>query len=374
MTLLLLADPALWAAKVATEAGALGIAAPPPLTDAGDALLRLAGSTPVSHLLVQPDSLGCLRDSLIEMTAGAVDCPARLIVLGDPGNIFAIPGAIHADDAPGWLGRAMGVPAPPDDPVGLDDAELLDALAAGGLRASYQPIVRVGNGQAVGLEALARLRHPQRGMLAPALFVPHAEASGLGWMLFRLLTAIVLRDWNAQAMARLGLPVGLNIAVDDILRPDLPGWLSAQCAAAAMPPSMLVLEMTETQPVQDAAALRMAVGRLGALGFTVMIDDVGPGLRDPAGLLDLDFTGMKIDRLLVNAAVGDTDARRLLTRLLGHARQAGLATVAEGVEDAATWDHVRALGFDLVQGFLASRPLPAAAVATWHLAWTGSGR
>jgi len=268
----------------------------------------------------------------------------------------------------------MSIPAAPADPAGLGDAELLEALAVRGLRASYQPIVRADTRQPVGLEALARLQHPQRGILAPALFVPHAEASGLGWTLFRLLTAIVMQDWNTHAMTRLGMPIGLNIAVDDMLRPDLPGWLSAQCAAADMPPSMLVLEMTETQPVQDAVALRMAVKRLSALGFILMIDDVGPGLRDPAGLLDLDFAGMKIDRLLVNAAVGDTDARRLLTRLLGHARQAGLATVAEGVEDAATWDHVRALGFDLVQGFLASRPLPAAAVATWHLAWTGSGR
>jgi EAL domain-containing protein (putative c-di-GMP-specific phosphodiesterase class I) len=383
MTLILLADSATWAADVAAEACALGLDAPVVVQTAREAIVHLAGGSPVSTLLMQPRQAGELCPALTEMTAGEADSPTRLILIGNatrrcaPAGPSAGVGTLGDDDdspladsAPGWLGRALAAPHPPRDVTPLQDGELHDMLLSGCLRASYQPIVSIVDRKPVGMEALARLHHPRRGILAPSTFMPQAEASGMGWMVFRLMTAIVLRDWNTHSMVRLGMKLGLNIAVAEMLRPDLPDWLQLHCAAAGVPPSLVVLEMTETQPVQDNAALRVAAARLTQLGFSLMIDDVGPGLRDPADLFDLSFAAMKVDRVLVAAAGHSADARQILLRLLRRASDAGLATVAEGVEDLETWERVRDQGFDFVQGFHAARPLPAAAVATWFRAWT----
>lgn len=365
MTMLLLAEPGRWADDAATEAAAMGLDAPVIAARPRDAVAALAGGRRVDCLILQPSRAGDLLAALIDMIRGEAAYPTRLILVGDGPARLPIPDAVMADDAAGWLGRALAAPLAEPDTGQLDDAELLHALSSGWLRAAYQPIIAVATGRPCGLEALARLHHPTRGTLAPSLFVPQAEAGGLGWTLFRLMTALTFREWNLHALHQLDVPLNINIGVAEILRPDLQAWLLAECAAADLPPSSVVLELTETQPVHDDDALRQAATALAGLGFRLMIDDVGPGMRDPQDLHGMPFEGMKFDKTLVNAARTDPAARHLLTAMLGSARQAGLSTVAEGVEDADTCELVKRLGFRAVQGFHTARPLPATALVPW---------
>jgi EAL domain-containing protein (putative c-di-GMP-specific phosphodiesterase class I) len=115
--------------------------------------------------------------------------------------------------------------------------------------------------------------------------------------------------------------------------------------------------------------LAAATERLRMIGYGLAIDDVGPAIRDHSALLDLPFTMLKLDKQVVQEAPISKASAEFLAKAVDAAKRARLTTVAEGVEDAATWTYMRAAGVDLAQGFLVSYPIAAADVATWHSAW-----
>ena len=252
----------------------------------------------------------------------------------------------------------------PADLAPLDPTELRQALEDQRVRTMYQPIVRLLDRCPVGLEVLARLADPIRGMLEPDEFVPAMERAGLGRALFEAVILAAFDDWQQAGIGKLGLTLAINLPLDVLIQPSARDWLDATRASHGIPASHVVIELTESQPLLSMPELATAAAELRALGYGLAIDDVGPDIRDHAPLLDLPFTVLKLDRAIVQATRCGRSAA-FITSVITAARRAGLTIVAEGVEDEATWEAMEAHGVDHVQGYLVSRPLSAAGTVAW---------
>jgi EAL domain-containing protein (putative c-di-GMP-specific phosphodiesterase class I) len=253
----------------------------------------------------------------------------------------------------------------------MDLAELTAALQGAMIENRYQPIIRMADRNPVGLEALARLNHPKRGTLPPDRFVPQIENAGLAAELTSLVSARAFADLAGPILGESGLRMAVNFPLDVLLQSAALDLLEEQRIAAGLPADRIVIELTESRPVDDFAKLSRSLERLRGLGYRAAIDDVGPAVPRLAPLLALPFTSLKLDKEMV-LQVGDNAAvRSFLAITIAQAKTHGLTVVAEGVETESIWEHMRALGADEVQGFLASRPLPLAAIPIWWDAWLG---
>jgi EAL domain-containing protein (putative c-di-GMP-specific phosphodiesterase class I) len=226
------------------------------------------------------------------------------------------------------------------------------------------------------VEALARWERAYPPV-PPDRFVPLAAREGL----MRRLSAAVLRRAVAEfaplrrAAARSPAGFGgvsVNLPLDQLLSPDLPGVLRGALGRSALPPDALALELTETHRVEDRAALERALNRLRRAGHRVMLDDILPD--DPrARLFGLPFAGLKLDRSLVAALPRDARLRHALRRITRGAEARGQVVVAEGVSSAAGMALLADLGAHWAQGFAIGRPLPAGALAGWSARWRARG-
>lgn len=238
--------------------------------------------------------------------------------------------------------------------------ELPRAFSRDELEVRYQPVVSLSDGEVVAAEALLRWRHPRRGLLGPATFLPLAEAEGLADDVFDLVLARAcaqVRRWQE----RLGLEapsVAVNLSPRQLQREGLVGRIDAALRAARVPASCLTLEVGESVLLEDAHGAALALTALKELGVGLAIDDFGKGYSSLAYLRALPVDLLKLDRAFVRA-LGNRDPSGLLARTvidLGH--RLGLKTVAEGVERAEQLELLRQHGCDLGQGYLFARPLP----------------
>lgn len=257
------------------------------------------------------------------------------------------------------------------DPAELTPDAVLSLLDADALRLRYQPIVRLADRAVIGFEALARLEHPTRGTLPPRDFVPQLETHGHGWILFTHVLTAALSEWAIVFQPDDNLTLSLNAPLDVLRDPLLPDLLRSGCQRIAVPAHRLVLELTETQAVPDVDVLRRPLTLLRRLGVALAVDDILPVTREPGGLLGLPFGTLKLDKRVVREAADSASARAFIRSSLAIGHTVGMQVVAEGVEDAAIWDRMAALGCDQAQGFFIARPLPAAAIGGWRAAWTG---
>jgi EAL domain-containing protein (putative c-di-GMP-specific phosphodiesterase class I) len=279
-----------------------------------------------------------------------------------------------------WPGfAALGVPleavvrpAPVDGmfPL-LHTGELESALVEQRVHALYQPIVRVSDGRPVALEVLARLDHPLLGVLPPRWFVPSMESAGLGQELTEAMLARAFADWNTKHLARLDLMLAFNVPPDVLLNDTALSRLEALRAGAGIPADRVIIELTEDRPVADLTELARSAAWLHALGYAIAIDDISRAMNGHRALLDLAFTALKLDKALVTDALSDPGSADFIRLVISEAHAAGMTVTAEGVEDAAAWSAMEALGADLVQGYLVSEPLTAAEVIGWHRGWCG---
>ncbi len=245
--------------------------------------------------------------------------------------------------------------------------ELVSTLHSGGLRMRFQPILRASDLKPIGLEALARLHHGERGILHPKDFIPLTVACGRE----RVLTGIAAARTFVEIGARLkhtGLFVTINLPLSTVMHDQGVQRGVELCAVADVSPRDIIIEVLETRHAPNLDLLRQALLRWRAAGFRTAIDDAGPALPHWLDLLDLPFDTLKLD----GAMVGDADQHDLLEQIVGEARARGRIIVAEGIEDRATLDRVLSLKVDALQGFLFSRPLPALAVPIWLQHWTES--
>jgi diguanylate cyclase (GGDEF)-like protein len=244
------------------------------------------------------------------------------------------------------------------------EQDLGAALERGELHVHYQPVVRLDTGRVVGAEALLRWRHPERGNVSPAEFIPIAEATGLIVPIGRW----VLETACAQAAAwrgagAPGFRVAVNLSAVQVQQDGLGDVVRDALARAALPASALTLEITETVMLTDTEATLGRLHELKALGVRLAIDDFGTGYSSLAYLHRFPVDVLKIDRAFVDG-LGRAGHDATLTRAIVAIGDAlGLPMVAEGVERAEQVDALRALGCTLAQGFHFARPMEAAALS-----------
>jgi diguanylate cyclase (GGDEF)-like protein len=243
-------------------------------------------------------------------------------------------------------------------------ADLTRALATDELEVHFQPKSEAPSGTIVGVEALVRWRHPVHGLLPPADFITLAEQTGLA----RRLTQGVLESALAQCAAwrreGLALHVAVNLTVADLLDDELPARVTDALRRHRLPPAALVLELTERAAMADPVRIEHVLVRLAELGICLSLDDFGTGYSSLVHLKSLPVSEIKIDRSFVSAVTTDPASAAIVDATIALARVLGKHVVAEGVEDAETYDRMTAAGADLIQGYLLSRPLPAAELAT----------
>ncbi len=248
------------------------------------------------------------------------------------------------------------------------ETALRHALERDELVVHYQPIIDVPTGTVVAAEALVRWRHPTRGVVPPADFIPRAEETGLivpigYWVLQRACHDAV--RWEA---ARGGTPltVSVNVAVAQLRDPGFAAAVATTLAETGLAPSSLCLEITESGLMSDVHSAVSLLGELRALGVGLSVDDFGTGYSSLAYLKRLPITQMKIDRTFVSGLPGDADDSAIVTGIVSLAHSLGLAVVAEGVETPDQLAALRAVHCELAQGYLFSRPVDAEAFqARW---------
>lgn len=252
---------------------------------------------------------------------------------------------------------------------GYGAAELQRALDHDELVNHYQPKVDLRSGTLVGVEALVRWQHPEHGLIFPDAFIPAMEACGLIDGLTRRVLLCAAGDMRALRACGLRIKLGVNVSMDNLDRLAFPEFVCAVLEEAGLVPTDLILEVTESRLGRDPIAALDILTRLRLRHIGVSIDDFGTGHSSLRQLRDIPFDELKIDRGFVTGAVAQPVRRAIFTGCLDMARELRIHTVAEGVEDHADWDFVRASGCAQAQGYFIARPLAAAALPAWLDGW-----
>jgi diguanylate cyclase (GGDEF)-like protein len=251
--------------------------------------------------------------------------------------------------------------------------ELRSAIEDNELIVYYQPKVDFARGELVGVEALVRWQHPQRGIVGPNEFIPLAELTGLIRPLGTWVLGEALRQQNAWREAGLDIAVAVNMSTQNLNDP-LPEQIGELLAHWRTPASRLRIEITESALMVDPERAMGVLFRLREMGVRIAIDDFGTGYSSLTYLKRLPVDEIKIDRSFIKDMVVDDDDTAIVrsTITLGH--DLGLSVVAEGMEDRATWDLLAALGCDVAQGYFVARPMAPEKLLAWQQSRTCAGR
>jgi len=257
----------------------------------------------------------------------------------------------------------------PLDPVTAD--ELRIGLTGEALQLFYQPKVSVIDGKINGVEALARWHHPDRGILGPAAFIPVAEELGLIDEMSKAIYQKAVRQAGIWLTDGLELFVSINFSVNSFLRREFSEHLIEVAHYEGVAPSMLILEVTESQVMADAKGCLEQMMHLRLKRFGLSIDDFGTGHSSLEQLKRIPFTELKVDRTFVYGANRNASARAILESSVALGKKLGMSIVAEGAETREDWDVVEQLGCDFVQGYYVARPMPVDELEPFVRNWTG---
>ncbi|MGC9665874.1 EAL domain-containing protein [Planosporangium sp. 12N6] len=252
--------------------------------------------------------------------------------------------------------------------VELEQA-LRGALDRGELSVHYQPIVDPATDELSGFEALMRWRHPILGTVSPLAFIPIAEDTGLivdsgAWLLEEAVEQLV--RWRAARPGDLcPLHVSVNVSVRQLRDATLVDTVRRVLERTGLPASALWLEITESRVMEDPERAMATLYALRELGVTLCIDDFGTGYSSLTYLRRLPARIVKIDRSFLAGVGEDGDNEAIVRAVIALAHALGRQVVAEGVETVRQRDRLRALGCDLVQGWLYGAPRPAEAQLAW---------
>jgi diguanylate cyclase (GGDEF)-like protein/PAS domain S-box-containing protein len=242
-------------------------------------------------------------------------------------------------------------------------ADLQRALVNDEFELYYQPVIRLRDGLASGVEALVRWRHPERGLIGPSKFIPFAEESGLIIPLGRW----VLREGCRQAMAvrehvltETPLTMNINISVNQLHQSDIAADVRDALTDSGLDPESLTLEITETVMMINADLAHQRLTELKELGVRIALDDFGTGYSSLAYLSRFPVDVIKMDRSFLSAGASPV-ASGLATAVIGLGKTFELDVVAEGIEFAEQWSTLRELGCELGQGFYFAQPMDSTA-------------
>lgn len=239
--------------------------------------------------------------------------------------------------------------------------DLARAIGTDQLVVNYQPIVDMDTNEILGAEALVRWDHPERGRLSPALFVPLAEDSGLIGRLDAQVRAQALKDlsgWRSQIPGKQDLTVSVNLSVGELHSDDLVATVLGDLRSAGLPASALVLEVTESNLLDDSDTVRSQMESLRTQGVRLAVDDFGTGYSSLGYIDQFEFDILKIDRSFV-AGLSNRTNQRIVTAVLDLASQLNAKVVAEGIETDSQRSTLLEMGCLIGQGYWFSRPVAA---------------
>ena len=238
------------------------------------------------------------------------------------------------------------------------EADLRRGLERDELEVHYQPFYSLDEHRLVGAEALVRWRHPVRGLLDPAAFIPMAEETGLILPLGRFVLEKVCGQLRSiRDNLNVDLPISVNLSPRQFAESDLLSEVATALDAACLPSELLKFEITETMVMDDLLGAREIMKKLSRLGVRLAIDDFGTGHSSLAYLKQFPVHEVKVDRAFVQGVADSTVDSAIVRAVIDLATAIGISTVAEGVENADQVAHLRALGCQVGQGFFFSRPL-----------------
>jgi diguanylate cyclase (GGDEF)-like protein len=244
------------------------------------------------------------------------------------------------------------------------------SLEDGQVSVHYQPKISLPTRQVAGVEALVRWSHPEFGKLSPDEFVPAIEAAGLIGVLTEFVleqSLIRVRKWLDEGLR---ISAAVNISVRNLANEEFPAEVAAALEKHGVPPELVTFELTESGVMSDPAKALPILRELHSLGVELAVDDFGTGYSSLAYLRQLPVDQVKIDKSFVlgmGTDLGDLAVVRSIVEL-GHSL--GLTVVAEGVEEDVARDQLEAMGCDVAQGYLISRPLPEDRLEAWLQART----
>jgi diguanylate cyclase (GGDEF)-like protein/PAS domain S-box-containing protein len=243
--------------------------------------------------------------------------------------------------------------------------DLRYAVERGELYLAYQPQVAMASGTVVGIEALARWRHPKLGLVPPDRFIPLAEESGL----ILPIGEWVLREACRQRSAWNALPASvrmcINVSAIQFRQPDFAELMTEVLRATGLPAASVELELTETVLMQGTQGVIAALSGLSSQGLTLAIDDFGAGYSSLSYLRHLPIQRLKVDRSFISDLDVSDDAAAITRAILSMGHTLGLEVIAEGVETDAQAALLRAAACDRVQGFLYCEPMESEALEAW---------
>ncbi|MFE5190709.1 putative bifunctional diguanylate cyclase/phosphodiesterase [Streptomyces sp. NPDC056628] len=316
---------------------------------------------------------------LVAALSSPLDLDGLTLVLEASAGVAVFPD--HALDAEGMLRRAdVAMYQAKRDRTGVEVYEskrdsntpdrlgllgdLRRALDAHEVELHYQPKVRF-DGQVAGLEALVRWVHPERGKVPPDEFIAIAESSGLMPHLTEYVLETALGQvarWRSQGLF---VPVAVNVSPRDVHTPGFAGSVAARLARHGVPAGALQLEITEHVLLEDPTRAADTLAALTAHGVKMSLDDFGTGYSSLVHLRRLPVSELKIDRSFVARLAVDAEDAEIVRCTVDLAHSLGLLVVAEGVEDDETWERLRDLRCDAVQGWLVAAAMPPEETTAW---------
>ena len=351
---------------------------------ANDLVARLGGD---EFAILLPDVQG--PEAATSVARSVVDVLERPFTIGDVtvgvgASIGVVLAPLHGNDGTALLQRAdvaMYTAKADQSAVELYDlerdvhttqrlglvGELRQAIADGGLDVAFQPQIDLATNRVLGAEALVRWTHPTLGFVPPDDFIPVAEQAGLIGGLTRVVLGRALAEcarWR-QLPGAGDLRMSVNLSARSLLSATLPDEVTAALAEAGLPASALCLELTETSVMLDPRRTIPTLHKLRALGVTIAVEDFGTGHSSMAYLKQLPIGEIKIDKSFVMNMAEDRFDEAIVCSIIDLARHLLVPVVAEGIEDLAIADRLRAAGCAFGQGYGFGRPMPAPQFTEW---------
>jgi EAL domain-containing protein (putative c-di-GMP-specific phosphodiesterase class I)/DNA-binding NarL/FixJ family response regulator len=243
--------------------------------------------------------------------------------------------------------------------------ELGHALANGEVTLAFQPKLTVQGLLLRGVEALARWKHPQKGMISPAVFIPLAERHGMIDLLTRNLLEQAFTHKKLWQQYGLRFHLAFNLSPLSLADADMVDWLTTLAASYNIAPAEVTFEVTENALLGELASAIRTLARLRLKGFHIAIDDYGTGFANAQQLSRVPATELKLDRSLVHRVASRPQQHTILASTVTLAKNLKLTTVAEGVETKEDFLVLVALGVDLVQGYYFAKPLYPDDLMVW---------
>ncbi len=246
-------------------------------------------------------------------------------------------------------------------------SQLREAISENQFVFHYQPKIDLAEHKVVGVEALIRWQHPQRGLLFPDAFIELVEMTDMIHAVTRLALKKAIEQLQIWAEKKCDLTIAVNVSTRNLLDAEFPTMLEGILRDSGVDPTRLEIEITENTLITDPERVRAILTSIAHLGVHISVDDFGTGYSSLAYLKRLPIHALKIDRTFIMDMENDQQDEMIVTSTVTLAHSLGLKVIAEGVETALAAKKLIAMGCDSAQGYFFSRPLPLDDFSKWSL-------